>query len=244
MGKRAIKGLRVLQQHPLGVQEASGVAVLDEDTFLVVDDEAGIFRCVLGDDPVQLDVGRALSDLEGICLSPDGAFAFVLAERDGSVWRFHLKDGELGDGDRLGKLPKLNDEKNQGWEGIAFAAAGTFSESAELVAVHQVGPRRVGFFDPETLEPRQLLRLPKRARKRLGDLNDLAIDPRSSNLLVLSGKAGRIAELRVNGDELELLQTAAVDTAKSDVPEGLTFDANGGLWLVTDGEGMLRQLDR
>jgi len=237
---------RLLQEHALGVQEASAVAIIADDTFLVVDDEAGIFRCTPGDDPVQLAVGSALSDLEGICVSGDGTGAFVLGERDGSVWRFQLADGELSDGLRLGKLPRLatktKKKKNQGWEGIAFAIAGTFSDHDELVAVHQVGPRRVGLFDAETLEPRLTLRLPKAARKGLGDLNDVAIHPETAHLFVLSGKAGAIGELSVDDDALELVQIHSVETARDDVPEGLTFDSAGRLWLVTDGEGMLREL--
>jgi uncharacterized protein YjiK len=224
------------------VQEASAVAVIAEGSFLVVDDEAGIFRCAPEGDPVALDVGTALSDLEGICVNADGDVAFVLAERDGSVWRFELSDGDLDNGERLGKLPKLGKKKNQGWEGIFFAKAGTYSDRDELVAVHQVGPRRVGFFDAQTLRPRQMLRLPKQARKRLGDLNDVAIEPATSHIFVVSGKAGRIAELRVDDDTLELVQTYPVATAKDDVPEGITFDSDGRLWLVTDGEGMLREL--
>jgi uncharacterized protein YjiK len=241
MSKSPKGTLRLVHERPLGVQEASGVVALAGGTFLVVDDEAGIFRCAPDDDPVQLDVGMGLSDLEGICVSADGSVAYVLAERDGSVWRFEL-DPELGDGDRLGKLPKLGKKKNQGWEGIAFAKAGTFSDDDELVGVHQVSPRRVGFFDAETLRPRLTLRMPKRARKQLGDLNDVAIHPGTSHLFVLSGKEGCIGELSVSDDALELVQLYPVDTAKDDVPEGLTFDSDGRLWLVTDGEGMLREL--
>jgi uncharacterized protein YjiK len=232
----------VLREGAIGVQEASAVARIGADTFLVVDDEAGIFRCGPGVDPVKLDVAMALSDLEGICVNADGSAAFVLSERDGSVWRFRLIGGLLSDGLRVGKLPALSKKKNQGWEGIAFADAGRYFEGAELVAVHQVGPRRVGFFDAETLQPRELLRLPKQARKRLGDLNDVAIQPTTSHIFVLSGKAGRIAELSVGDGELQLVQTYAIESTKRDVPEGLTFDADGGLWLVTDGEGMLREL--
>ena len=242
MGKSPEGTLRLVHERPIGVQEASAIAVIAEGTFLVVDDEAGVFRCMPDSDPVQLDVGTALSDLEGICVNGDRTFAFVLGERDGSVWRFGLAGGRLGEGERLGKLPKLAKKKNQGWEGIAFAEAGTFSDHDELVGVHQAGPRRVGLFDARTLRPRLTLRLPKRARKRLGDLNDVAIEPTTSHLFVLSGREGRIGELRLDDDSLELVQIYPVDTARDDVPEGLTFDSDGRLWLVTDGEGMLREL--
>ena len=57
----------------LGVQEASGVAAVGNSTFLVVDDEHGIFRCVAGHAPRQLDAGKGLADLEGIAVTADGS---------------------------------------------------------------------------------------------------------------------------------------------------------------------------
>jgi hypothetical protein len=33
-----------------------------------------------------------------------------------------------------------------------------------------------------------------------------------------------------------------LDTARDDVPEGITFGADARLYIVTDGEGMLREM--
>ena len=241
MGKLRKGTARVLCEQPIGVQEASGVAPLGGDTFLVVDDEQGIFRCRGDEDPVPLDAGKGLSDLEGICIDGRG-HAFVLTERDGAVWRFALADGELHEGERLGKLPALNKKKNQGWEGLSFAPAGTFGDTDLLVAVHQVRPRNVGLFDAQTLDEKKMWRLPKDARKALGDLNDVAVHPTSKHLFVVSGKKGRLGELSLEGGELELVRVYPIAHAKDDVPEGLTFDDDGRLWIVTDGEGMLREM--
>ena len=231
-----------MQERPIGVQEASAVAHIGEDSFLVVDDEHGIFRCTPDADPVLIKAGKGLADLEGICLDAANRRVYVLAERDGSIWRFALKDGDLRDGKRLGKLPRLNKTKNQGWEGIYFAPAGTLGDADELVAVHQVAPRRVGFFDATTLNERSSLRLPKKARKLLGDLNDIAIHPTTKHLFVVSGKAGKLGELRVQDGKLVLVRVYPLDTARDDVPEGITFGEDGRLWIVTDGEGMLREM--
>lgn len=218
------------------------MAQIGDGVFVVVDDEHGLFRCVADEEPVALDAGKGLADLEGVCVDAAGEHVFVLAERDGGVWRFQLADGVLSGGKRLGKLPRLNKKKNQGWEGIAFAAAGTFAPTSELVAVHQVRPRCVGFFDAQTLSERVSMRLPKAARKALGDLNDVAIHPQSHHLFVVSGKAGKLGELRVAGDELELVRVYPLATERDDVPEGITFGSDGRLWIVTDGEGMLREV--
>jgi len=231
----------VLSERPTGVQEASAVAPLPGGRFLLVDDEKGIFRWD-DDAATRLEAGVGLKDLEGICVSHDGSEAFVLSERDGAVWHFALADGELSQGHRLGALPRLNRRRNQGWEGISHVATGFFADAPELVAVHQTKPQQVGFFDAATLEPHALLRLPKRARKRLGDLNDVTVLPDSRHLMVVSGKTGLLAELTLKKGKLELLRLYRIATSKHDVPEGLAAAGLRRLWLVTDGEGMLREL--
>lgn len=243
MGRKARYGrVEVVSEQPLGVQEASGVASLGEGRFLVVDDEHGVFRCSVTGDAERLDAGVGLADLEGVCVTPDGAAAYLLAERDGGVWRHDIEGAELAQGTRVGRLPRLAKKKNQGWEGIAIAPAGIWGASAELVAVHQTKPRQVVICSLDTLEPRARLRLPKAARKALGDLNDVTVDPQSGHLLVLSGKPGRIAELALVAGELSLVALYRVESSAQDVPEGLTMDGQGRIWVVTDGAGLLREL--
>lgn len=233
---------RLQAEHALGVQEASGLAPVDDGSFFVVDDEHGIFRCFPDGDPEQLDAGMGMADLEGISIMPDGKHACVLSEHDGSVWRFRIDGNDLCDGERLGNLPRLSKKKNQGWEGIAFAAAGTFVNHMEVVAAHQVKPRRIGLFNAETLEQRALLRLPKVVRKVIGELSDIAVDA-DGRILLLSGKSGHIAEMRLDGEELSLVRLYRIKTSKHDVPEGISIDARGCVWICTDGEGMLRLLE-
>ncbi len=84
-------------------------------------------------------------------------------------------------------------------------------------------------------------RLPKAARKLLGDLNDVTVDPLHGHVLVLSGKAGLIGELAFDGDPLRLIRCYPIEHSRSDVPEGLSMDGERRLWLVTDGGGWLRE---
>jgi sugar lactone lactonase YvrE len=226
----------------LGVQEASGLARLGDGSFLVVDDEHGIFRCMPDGSSAQLEAGKGLSDLEGIAITPDGASAFVLSENDGSIWRFAIDKGDLHEGGRLGELPQLSKERNHGWEGIAIAPAGTFAARMLLVAVHQTDPRRVGLFDTETLQQNALLRLPRDAREAIGELNGVAVDA-GGRILLLSGKIGRIAEMRLEDGSLATVSVYRIETSKNDVPEGISIDAKGRVWVCTDGKGMLRQLE-
>lgn len=240
--KRKLPRARVASEHALGIQEASAVARLSTGGFLVVDDEKGVFRYDRASGEAELlDAARGLADLEGICLDGEGVTAWVLAERDGSVWRHPVRDDDLGPGERVGSLPSLNKRKNHGWEGIAYAQAGTLAPEPTLVAVHQTKPRCIGLFDPETLRERQLLSLPKEAKKVLGELNDVTVSADGS-LVVVSGKAGVVAELKIARDALELCRAVRIDRDDDDVPEGITFDGEGHLWLVTDGGGWLRQI--
>lgn len=242
MPKRSQGTAELVSQQRLGVAEASAVAALDDDTFLVVSDELGLCLCRPGRDPVRVPTLERLEDLEGVCMHADRSAVYALAERGGIVWRFPFAAGTLGAGEQLGALPHIGHGKNQGWEGIDHVAAGVLGEADTLVAVHQTGPRRIGLFDRQTLAPRALLKLPKQAKRVLDDLNDVTVDPATHHLFVLSGKAGWIAELQLVEGELDLVCTYPVDTAKRDVPEGITFDRRGRLWVVTDGKGMLREL--
>jgi len=236
-GKVSVKAMRAL-----GVQEASGLAPAADGAFFVVDDERGVFHCPPDGDSVNLDLGEGFTDLESIAITPDGKQALVLAEHDGGIWRFCVDDHNLRGGARLGSLPRLSEKKNRGWEGIAFAAAGTLAEHMELVAVHQAKPRRIGLFDAETLTQQSLLRLPKDARKAIGELNGVAIDA-GGRILLLSGKSGRIAEMRLEDQALSLVRVYRIESSESDVPEGISIDAEGRVWLCTDGKGMLYQLE-
>ena len=239
--KRRNKPCQVVLEHATGVEEASGVAPLNDGSFLIVDDERGVFVFEPGEKAEPADgAGRDWADLEGVCASEDAAW--ILAERDGGVWRF-ARDGKLlRDGERIGALPKIGQRKNGGWEGLDYVAPGGLADGARLLAVHQEKPRQVVVVDPHSLAIERSARIPKDARKALGDLNDIAFDTKTKEVLVLSGKSGRLARLRWHDDELVLVAVHRVDTSKKDVPEGLAFDAEGRLWLVTDGEGWLRQI--
>lgn len=232
----------VRSSRTLGLKEASGLVRVGDGSFLVVDDEHGIFHCTSDGKSVQLDTGRDLIDLEGIAITPDGRFICILSEDDGGVWRYRIDGNRLHGGERLGKLPPLSKKKNRGWEGIAFAAAGSLDMRTVLLAAHQAKPRRVGLFDPDTLEQRALLRLPKGVRKAIGELNDIAVDA-NGRILLLSGKTGRIAEMRLESGTLALIRVYRIETSKDDVPEGISVDAEGRVWICTDGEGMLWQLE-
>lgn len=219
---------------PLAVPQASGLTALDDGSFAVVSDEDGVYRAS-PDGRAELWLGRehaSLEDLEGICRDASGALV-VVSERTGIVSRI--------EGDRVtpkGALARIGKKKNKGWEGITFRPA-RFG-GPHFVACHERSPRRLGVFDVDTLETVHMMKLPKASKRALADLSDLTIDPESGHWLVLSDESARIAELRFDDGELEHLDVFRVDVGKNEKPEGLTFDREGRLWMVTDGEPHLR----
>ena len=242
MGKRIARGrLAKVQQFRLGVAEASGVAPLPDGRFLIVDDEIGLHLCTREGDARPL-APSIRGDLEGVCMAADGRTVYVLCERRGTVWQATLDDGQLRDVRTLGNLPDIG-KRNRGWEGICCATSHWHGGPA-LLAVHQRKPRVIGLFSlPHLIEVAQLsLPKGKKLRKALGDFNDVAVHPHSGHMFVLSGRKGQVAELTRRWGKLQVERLWRVDTSGRDVPEGLGFDAQGRLWLVTDGRGTLRQL--
>jgi uncharacterized protein YjiK len=248
--------LKVLNKSRLGVPEASGIAPLGGKRFVVVDDERGVFVARPGEKPRTIlapSKHRAARALEGVTLTPDRLQARVLSERGGKVFDVSLS----GDPDprKVGALPELGTARNRGWEGHALLPAHlAWDGSPHLVAVHQAKPRRIGIFSWDTLRTEAIFKLPSRVADVLDKLSDVAVHPRSGNLFVLSGRAHRIVEFKVTARsrvasnhlldhaELSPLRVFDVPERRKDVPEALSFDDEGRLWVATDGRGRLYEL--
>lgn len=243
--------LTVAREVKLGISEASAVGCLADGVFLVVDDERGVFAATLDGETHFLAHSKDLADIEGLCLPSSHDTAYVLSERGGRIFQYPItRDGQtitLGERHETGRLPQIGRRANRGWEGMAFAPGATWPDGDDrLIAVHQAKPRRIGVFTLPDLEPESELRLPREARRSLEELSDITISPRSGHWFVLSGPAGRIAEFERGGEPgawtVTLLALYKIPTSKRDVPEGLTFDTDGRLWMVTDGKGRLIEL--
>lgn len=244
---RAASPVKVLERVALDAKEPSGVAVLPDGSLLVVDDEKGLFLHRTGEGGVRVDVtnGSRLDGPEGIAVSPDGRTAWVVSEDDRTVHAIGLsRDGSRAKEPRkIGKLPVLGgrERENKGWEGIAFLPAALDPDGRDrLVAVHEGRPRRIGLFDAEDLGNAVLLDLPEEIEEGLEDLSDVAIDPLTGNLLLLSDRSAAIGEVSLRGRrasmELRVERLSALPFAAGKHPEGLAFAADGTLWIITEGD--------
>jgi len=235
----------------LAVPQASGVAVLGDGLFLVVDDDRGVYLAGergAAELVASRDDHKGLRDLEGICVAPDGS-AWVLSERTSAVLSLAIerdgRDVRLGPPRLVGSIEHIARKSNKGWEGIAILPG----DPPRAIACHEAKPKRVGVFAIDTLATEAILGFPKDLRKALPDVSDLTMDNATGRLLLLSDEAACIAEVDIvfdgaSPEALSLVSVTRLDLGKKEKAEGLCFDADGTLWMVTDGDPHLRSYAR
>ena len=227
----------------LPVRGASGVAVARAG-LLLVDDDLGIYRlrgasATLWAGP---DLHQALGDLEGIAADESGDTVWAVAEERGTL--VELAVGRSGPVvRRVARLRRPGSRANKGFEGLAYLPAHLSPTGrAALVAVHEQKPRRVCVFALPGLDQTHDLKLPSDAKAVLDDLADVAIDPVTGLLILLSEASRRLAVMRLDGDALHLRSTFDVPLADRERPEGLVFLSRNRLAVVTEGPARLLEL--
>jgi uncharacterized protein YjiK len=257
------KQLVLREERPIDVPSASGVVTLSKSRFIIVDDDMGIFHQKKeGADLLKSSKKHdMLRDLEGLCRTPDGNGVFVLSEKSGEVYRLDFegegKDLDLGKPVKQGRLPKLSKkDPNKGWEGIDLLPGHFFDDGkARMVAVHEGLPKRVGVFALPDLKDGVILKLPDDVADELRDLSDIAVDPATGHVFVLSDESETIVEMRlvterksapgalVEKTTLETVSVHDISFRGVSKPEGLDFGPDGTLWVAMDGRSMLLAFD-
>lgn len=224
----------------LPVRGASGVAACMAG-LLLVEDDLGIYR--LRGSTATLWAGPALhpalGDLEGITASDDGRVVWALSEEAGTLVELHhAPRGPVVR--RAAALPRPGARRNKGFEGVAFAAAAVSPiRRAALLTAHEHKPRRVSVFDLATLALAVEYGLPREAKRALDDLADVAVDPLTGLLVLLSEESRRLAVMRPAGDELVLHGLYDLPLEGKERPEGLAFLAPDRLAVATEGPARL-----
>lgn len=243
---------RLVAEVVTGVAGASGLCHLPTGETLVVDDDRGI-AVVLGDGTSR-QLLRSGKDLEGICASPDGKQVWVVQEGTRRVQRFDVEHGadgalSLRDHGVTHKLPKFKDVENKGWEGLAFFPGALSGNGDQLICVHEGKPRRIGIFALPDLDTGVTLKLPDAAKGLLKDLADVAVDPVTGHIFVVSDESQTVVEFSLErsnraapGALLSTLELALVSSFRlplqpQNKPEGLAFDDRGRLWVSLDDNG-------
>ena len=211
---------------------------------LIVEDDLGIYRlrgqtATLWAGP---DLHPELADLEGIAANERGDIVWAIAEESGLLVELTL--GARGPTvRRTGVLRRPGSRANKGFEGVAFLPARhTPTRRDALVAVHEHRPRRVCVFSLPDLRQTHDLKLPPAAKDALDDLADVAVDPVTGLLVLLSEASRRLAVMRLDDDGLQLVSTFDLPLPGKERPEGLAYLSRGRLAVVTEGPARLIEL--
>jgi uncharacterized protein YjiK len=247
----------------LGSKEPSGLEYLPElDRFVSVDDASHelelleVRRKRLRSESLKTS-GKGESQYEGVAYDPERRRLLTVNEKTRRIRTFQILADErdrprLRELDAGGRLPKLGKDPNKGIEGLAFLpAALAWDGRSHLVAVHQTDPKAVLLLDPETFELQSQLALPRQWDRDVYDLSDVAVDPLSGHLFVISAGSRQLLELElrekdgepdlrgVGRSDIEVKGTGEIPQA-----EGLAFDAHGNLFLSSEGSRQLYRYQR
>jgi hypothetical protein len=264
-GRGGVSGARIVAEVPLGLL-CSGIAHLPGGEVLALDDDSGVCEVRPGAKPRLI---FEIDDGEGIAADPAGRHVFVVEERKRRVRRLEVRrDGKgrlaLRDTGEDRRLPKLKASDNTGWEGLAFLPMKQIGGKHDhLACVHEGSPRRVGVYALPDLDEGLTLKLPKAAKEALPDLSDVAMEPATGHLFVVSDRSRTIVEFAfarreeavagtIGGAKLEALSVIPLPLSKRKKPEALAFDGKGRLWIGldeednarADGEALVLELSR
>jgi uncharacterized protein YjiK len=248
----ATSSCRLVEEVRAELGEASAVVALGGRRFVVADDEGGV-RVVDASGPraevsILFDAGddERVAGLEGLCLI-DGRL-HAIRERDGGIVSFAAPTGRRARRPTLeerGTLPRppSGGKKNKGYEGLAFLPADVaFDGKDHLIAVHEGKPRAVSVFSwPDRVEEIHH-DVDGDLDAHLPDLSDVAVHPATGELWLLSDESETIVVARLDKAGLHLVRVLALPVDDGEKPEGLAFDEDGALWLVTDDSGRLLRL--
>lgn len=230
----------------IDIPEASAITCLPDGQFLIVDDEEGVYLFNPSSQKSSLILSaeqhKSLDDLEGITLATDGKTVYLLSEDGGRIFRSDLSIEKevvtLGAPEALGSLAMLSNSGNKGYEGICIISL--FGKD-HLLAVHQEKPTALAIYSLPELKKITMCKLPDELSELLDNLSDVAIDQRNGHILLLSGKSGRLVEVKAkigkDIEELEIVSSTNIRGNLAGKPEGLCFDAYERLVVVTDGGG-------
>ena len=246
IGEMARTKLVVASVRKTGVPELSAVAIAGSRLY-VADDEKGV--ALLGARGASFGKNGSIEGIEGLTASGDGKALYAVSENSGRLYRMAIgRDGAIGPEVELGKLPRAGSSKKKGWEGAAWLSKAQSVEKRErLVIVNEKKPRCVGLFAPDDLDDHEILDLPDELADELDDLSDVAIEPSTGFLWILSDESSAIgiAELVKDDDgdlALEAREVIALPL-KDAQSEGIVFDAKGRLLLASEEGGTLHTLD-
>ena len=187
-----------------------------------------------------------MEGVEGLTADGAGTSLFAVSENSRRLVRLALgRGGEIEGAEDLGKLPKLGGKKKC-WEGAAWLPRALNPEQRDrLLLVNESAPMALALFDPEDLDDHEVLELPAELEDALDDVSDVAVEPKTGLVWLLSDESSAIgiAEL-VRANRALTLESRGVvrlpvEGAQS---EGIVFASATRLLLASEKGGTLHTL--
>lgn len=238
------------------VKEASDVVALPGGAFLVVGDLSDEARLVSANGDVRKvklpGIKDGKSGLEGVAYDPVRQQLFVSVEEKKKVIRYDLSTAK-GEAKKDGTFElDLGKHGNKGIEGMCFLpGASSPTASPQLVVAKEGKPRTLAFVAPNGKGDVLPISLPPALLEVCKDFSALAADPLTGHLFVASDESASVAELAIkktrSGWVAELVGHQKLTDGqgkKLERLEGLTFDAQGRMYALTENERALHRYDR
>ena len=239
--------------------EASDVAALPGGRFMVVGDKSDRV-CIVGADGKRTDLElpglkNGKSQLEGVAYDPVRHHLFVSREESRELLRYDW-DANKKAAPVLEKRIDLDGFKgptNKGVEGLAYIP-GDVSPTGEpqLLLAKEGKPRELVIIGDGGKANKPLsVKLEREVLAVCRDFSAVTVDPRTGHLFLSSDESATVAQIKLvrDGDKVigKLVQSFPLRDEKGkslDRVEGLSFNEKGDLFVLTENNGKLHQLNR
>jgi len=242
-------------RHP--VKEASDVVALPGGRFLIVSDRSDKVGVVQADGTFSKlklpGLPNGDSQLEGVAFDPVRNHLLVMREEKGELLRYEWNPEKSAPPklEKTFKL-KLDGPANKGIEGLAYLS-GDLSPTGtpQLLAAHEGSPRQLLMLGDGGNGKPVKIHLEDQVKSVCKDFSAVAVDPKTGHVFISSDESSTVAqlELKRSGDKIvgRLVQSFPLRD-KKDKPlqriEGLTFNDQGDLFVLTENDGALQKLKR
>ncbi|MFT3711471.1 MAG: SdiA-regulated domain-containing protein [Archangium sp.] len=241
--------------------EASDVTALPGGRFLVVGDQKDAAYIVDSEgNRKKLELPglkNGKSQLEGVAYDPVRKQLFVSREEARELIRYDWDAMKKNDEPKYDKSIELKGDvsggaKNKGVEGMVYVPAEVSpTGDPQLLLAKEGKPRELALVQDNGKGKPLPVKLEKEVLAVCRDFSAVALDPKTGNIFISSDESATVAQVKLSrdGDKVvgKLVQSFPLRDEKGksiERVEGLTFNPKGDLFVLTENDGVLRQLSR
>lgn len=243
-----------------GIKEASDVVALPGGRFLIVGDTSSKVGVIDADGNVtKMELPglpkKKPSEMEGVTYDPIRHNLIISREESREIYVYDWNP----DKSRAPELKKKIDVKhlggptNKGIEGLAYLPREQSPWRVPvMLGVKEGNPRQLMMFDAGGSKSYTTVKLDPRIRDLCKDFSAVAVDPKTGHVYISSDASAVVVEIELKGSGQNVTATmigdpfAIEDEKKKPLKriEGLTFNEQGDLFVLTENDGDLLRLAR